>query len=126
MIFDVPFFVLFLLSLFLLLSLAFSPAFTGLEVDNLYKRVIQLESCSAILDSKQLCQDLMPSGGDFFLTRGHLAARSDFIFRSHQRASYNFLNVAPQWLTFNGGNWAILEEVTSITHELAHIYARTN
>lgn len=55
--------------------------------------------------------DMMPSGGDFYLTRGHLAARSDFIYRPMQRASYNFLNVAPQWLTFNGGNWAILEEV---------------
>lgn len=44
------------------------------------------------------------------MSRGHLAARSDFIYGVHQQASFYFLNAAPQWQTFNGGNWAILEE----------------
>lgn len=45
-----------------------------------------------------------------FLSRGHLAARTDFIYGIHQQASFYFLNAAPQWQTFNGGNWNILEE----------------
>lgn len=74
-------------------------------------RDVQRDTCSAILQSKPLCLNLMPKNGNIFLARGHLAARSDFIYIAHQRATYNFLNVAPQWQSFNGGNWAILEEV---------------
>lgn len=86
-------------------------AFVGLKIDNLYKRIVQRDTCSDILQSETLCLDLMPTKGNTFLSRGHLAARSDFIYRSHQRASYYFINVGPQWQSFNAGNWAILEEV---------------
>lgn len=85
--------------------------FTGLKVNNLYSRSAQQKTCSNILQSNDLCSCLFPSKGDFFLSRGHLAARSDFIYSAHQRASYYYLNTAPQWQAFNGANWAILEEV---------------
>jgi hypothetical protein len=45
-----------------------------------------------------------------FLARGHLAPNADFIFYSWMDASYHFVNVAPQWQTFNGQNWFYLED----------------
>ena len=46
-----------------------------------------------------------------YLARGHLAAKTDFIYATGQRASFYFINVAPQWQLFNGGNWNLLEQV---------------
>jgi len=48
--------------------------------------------------------------GNYFLSRGHLAANADFVYGSAQRATFWFLNVAPQWQTFNGANWAQIED----------------
>jgi DNA/RNA endonuclease G (NUC1) len=43
------------------------------------------------------------------LTKGHHSARADFVYGSQQRAAFHFVNVSPQWQTFNGGNWEALE-----------------
>lgn len=43
------------------------------------------------------------------LSRGHLAAKTDFVFAFGQRASFHYVNCAPQWTGFNGGNWNDLE-----------------
>jgi hypothetical protein len=45
-----------------------------------------------------------------FLARGHLAPNADFLFYSWMDSSYHFINVAPQWQTFNGQNWFYLED----------------
>ncbi|CAH2062454.1 unnamed protein product, partial [Iphiclides podalirius] len=45
-----------------------------------------------------------------FLTRGHLAPRADFTTRAMQRASFHYINAAPQWLRGNAGDWAALED----------------
>lgn len=83
--------------------------YNGLNVNNLYTRFVQRQTISKILGSEQLGADLVQQNGDLFLSRGHLAARSDYIFGTHQQASFYFSNAAPQWQTFNGGNWAVLE-----------------
>lgn len=44
-----------------------------------------------------------------FLSRGHLAAKTDFVFPFGQRATFHYVNCAPQWVNFNGGNWNTLE-----------------
>lgn len=44
-----------------------------------------------------------------FLSRGHLAPKADFFYSSQQLATFYYINVAPQWQTFNGGNWARVE-----------------
>lgn len=44
-----------------------------------------------------------------FLSRGHLAAKTDFVLAFGQRATFHYVNCAPQWVNFNGGNWNTLE-----------------
>ncbi|KAF9796170.1 hypothetical protein SFRURICE_010179 [Spodoptera frugiperda] len=44
-----------------------------------------------------------------FLSRGHLAAKTDFVFAFGERATFHYVNCAPQWVGFNGGNWNTLE-----------------
>ncbi|XP_045517421.1 uncharacterized protein LOC123709871 [Pieris brassicae] len=43
------------------------------------------------------------------LSRGHLAAKTDFVFAFTERATFHYVNCAPQWTGFNGGNWNTLE-----------------
>lgn len=43
------------------------------------------------------------------LSRGHLAAKTDFAFAFGERATFHYVNCAPQWTGFNGGNWNTLE-----------------
>jgi hypothetical protein len=45
----------------------------------------------------------------FFLSRGHLAPDADFLYKEWQYATYYFFNVAPQWQSFNNGNWKAVE-----------------
>lgn len=44
------------------------------------------------------------------LEKGHLAAYADFIYHPQQKATLYYINTAPQWESFNLGNWKILEE----------------
>lgn len=44
-----------------------------------------------------------------FLSRGHLAAKTDFAFAFGERATFHYVNCAPQWCGFNSGNWNTLE-----------------
>lgn len=84
--------------------------YKGLDVDRLYQRDNQSRNLATILGSTKLANDLVKPTGDLFLARGHLAAKSDFVYANHQMATFYFINAAPQWQTFNGGNWAVLEE----------------
>lgn len=47
-----------------------------------------------------------------FLSRGHFAPDADFIFSSHQFATYFYANVCPQFQSINGGNWVQVEMIT--------------
>lgn len=87
-----------------------SDFYKGLPVNALYTRNRQRDTIGRILGSRTLGENLIAQRGDLFLSRGHLAARSDFIFGIHQQATFYFLNAAPQWQQFNGGNWATLED----------------
>jgi hypothetical protein len=81
--------------------------FPGMSVNNLYTESTQKKTISNILG-------LQPSGNNYinatyFLARGHLSAMADFVFGSQQRATFHYVNVAPQWQTFNIANWKVLE-----------------
>lgn len=46
-----------------------------------------------------------------YLARGHLMARADLIFGAQQRATFYYVNAAPQWHIFNDGNWKKVETI---------------
>jgi hypothetical protein len=54
---------------------------------------------------------------------GHLAPDASFIDEAEQDATYFFFNVAPQFQSFNNGNWKALEYVT---REMAEKYVFKN
>lgn len=83
--------------------------FKGMPINALYTRNRQRRTLSTLLNSKDLANEYVDNDGDLFLSRGHLAARSDFIYGAHQLASFYYLNAAPQWQTFNAGNWNSVE-----------------
>ncbi|XP_059608101.1 uncharacterized protein LOC132255944 [Phlebotomus argentipes] len=83
---------------------------SDLNVNLMYTRNRQRQTIAGILGSQNLADDLIHPTNDYFLARGHMAARADFIFGNHQRASFYFINAAPQWQTFNGGNWERIED----------------
>lgn len=83
--------------------------FNGKPVDTLYTRVSQKKVIGEILNSTAQVDKYIPDTGDFYLARGHISAKSDFIFGSHHRATFWLMNAAPQWQVFNGGNWLAVE-----------------
>ncbi|KAH8364120.1 hypothetical protein KR084_002701 [Drosophila pseudotakahashii] len=80
----------------------------GKDVNTLYTQVQQNITVTQILG-----MDASPYfniSGNVYLARGHLSAKTDFVFGAAQQASFFFVNVAPQWQTFNGGNWERIED----------------
>ena len=55
--------------------------------------------------------DVDKSGTNYF-AKGHLSPDAAFIYDAEQDATYYFMNVAPQFQSFNNGNWKSLEMAT--------------
>jgi hypothetical protein len=83
--------------------------FPGMSVDNLYTQNTQRQTISGLLGSTLLGDQFIVPSTDYYLARGHLVAKADFVYGSQQRATFHFVNVLPQWQTFNAGNWEALE-----------------
>ncbi|XP_070156141.1 uncharacterized protein [Polyergus mexicanus] len=82
--------------------------YPGIDIDYLYKFETQLNTLARILNSTELAQRRLKKSVQF-LSRGHMVAKADFIYGALQRATFWYLNTAPQWQSFNGGNWNSLE-----------------
>ncbi|XP_017466898.1 PREDICTED: uncharacterized protein LOC108359511 [Rhagoletis zephyria] len=82
--------------------------FDGKQVDNLYKQVTQQATIEAQLGND--ASQYFDSNKNVYLARGHMAAKADFDYASGQRASFLFINAAPQWQVFNAGNWERIED----------------
>ena len=83
--------------------------FPGMSVDTLYTRNTQRQTISTILGSTLLGDQYIDETSDYFMARGHYSAKADFVYGSQHRATFHYVNVSPQWQTFNGGNWETLE-----------------
>lgn len=75
----------------------------------IYERRSQRTGFERILGSAELAAKYISLKTDFFLSRGHFTAKADFVYGSQQRATFFYVNVAPQWHTMNGNNWNELE-----------------
>ncbi|KAJ9590454.1 hypothetical protein L9F63_016513 [Diploptera punctata] len=83
--------------------------YPGLSVDNLYTKNTQRQTISKLLGSTNLGNDYVSNSSDYYLARGHMTAKADYVYGTAHRATFHFVNIAPQWQTFNGGNWNSLE-----------------
>ncbi|XP_063538178.1 uncharacterized protein LOC134747488 [Cydia strobilella] len=78
-------------------------------------RTIPVESLFSPWGQRAAIGNLVGSAIDRYVTRseemsrGHLAAKTDFVFAFGERATFHYVNCAPQWKNFNGGNWNTLE-----------------
>lgn len=79
--------------------------YPGLSVDNLYRQDTQTQTIAGIVGSDSLAAYYVNTSKSFYLARGHMAPDGDFIDAASQDASYYFMNAAPQWQSFNNGNW---------------------
>ncbi|EDW19180.2 uncharacterized protein LOC6583025 [Drosophila mojavensis] len=85
--------------------------FSGYDMNTLYSQKRQLRRVAELfqrLNATENGSSFLAKGQ--YLTRGHLAAKADFIYASQQRTTFNYMNVAPQWQIFNGGPWQIIED----------------
>lgn len=63
---------------------------------------------SFILDNGEPIIDAGSSSTTYF-AKGHLSPDAAFVYDAQQDATYYFMNVAPQFQTFNNGNWKAME-----------------
>lgn len=84
--------------------------FIGLNVKFLYTEMNQRAIFTNLLQSQSIVDELISRRKKTTLTRGHLAAKVDFILGSHQRATHHYINTAPQWFGLNSGNWLKIED----------------
>eukprot|EP00095_Tigriopus_kingsejongensis_P006847 maker-scaffold176_size284796-snap-gene-0.14 protein:Tk06847 transcript:maker-scaffold176_size284796-snap-gene-0.14-mRNA-1 annotation:"duplex-specific nuclease" len=86
---------------------------TSTSLYQTYYRSQQLAQMETILGQNEDVNgnQIIESGfsTSLYFARGHLAPDADFIYDLFQDATYYFVNVAPQFQSFNNGNWKALE-----------------
>nr|QEO32920.1 nuclease [Anthonomus grandis] len=81
-----------------------SGMFTLNNVNTLYTTATQRVTINGLLGLSSTSTTVIQNN-NYFLSRGHLTARSDFFYAAQQNSTFHFLNALPQWQTFNGFNW---------------------
>lgn len=79
--------------------------YPGTDVHAAFNQAQQNRTIAQIVGSESLAVKYFNVQKNFFLARGHLAPDGDFIDAASQDATYYYINMAPQWQSFNGGNW---------------------
>merc|ERR1712227_288855 len=98
---------------------------TSTKLNKLYSKTSQKSTVTALLGGITSIEDetiieTSSSGTDYF-AKGHLSPDAAFVYDVLQDASYYYINVAPQFQSFNNGNWKALE---INTRDLAMILGR--
>merc|ERR1719322_2157249 len=85
---------------------------TSTGMNNYYSKNNQVEESTKVLGTNSLggvqIIENSASGTNYF-AKGHLSPDAAFIYNLEQDATYYFINVAPQFQSFNNGNWKALE-----------------
>merc|ERR1712002_190777 len=92
----------------------FFPWTTSTGLNSLYSKrkenstvESELDGVKTILEGEAIIET--SSSGTNYFAKGHLAPDAAFIYNVQQDATYYFVNVAPQFQSFNNGNWKALE-----------------
>ncbi|KAJ6645415.1 hypothetical protein Bhyg_00621 [Pseudolycoriella hygida] len=80
------------------------------HINKLFNKNKQKTIFEQTLGHSNISQYLSDEKKSLFLVRGHLTPKVDFIFGSQQRATFWLINAAPQWQSFNAGNWERIEQ----------------
>lgn len=79
------------------------------KMNDIYTKKTQRNTINSLLNLPSSSTKYIKDSGELYLARGHLAASCDFVYEAQQKATYYYVNVVPQWQTFNNGNWRKLE-----------------
>ncbi|XP_043289373.1 uncharacterized protein [Venturia canescens] len=79
------------------------------NVDKHFKASMQMNMIGKQIGSKDLASKYINFSTSRYLARGHLTAKADFVYGAAQTSTFWYVNAAPQWQTFNAGNWNTLE-----------------
>lgn len=80
------------------------------HINKLFNRNKQKINFEQTLGHNNISKHLSDDKKSLFLVRGHLTPKVDFLFGSQQRATFWLINAAPQWQSFNSGNWERIEQ----------------
>merc|ERR1712038_1034097 len=81
-------------------------------MNKLYSKRNQVKEVTSILGTNKIGKSNIidkSSRGTNYFAKGHLSPDAGFIYNVEQDATYYFVNVAPQFQSFNNGNWKSLE-----------------
>lgn len=81
----------------------------GDYMNDIYPKDKQRQTINSLVGLPLKSTKYIQDTGEMYLAKGHLAANCDFVYEAQQQATYYYVNVAPQWQTFNNGNWKRLE-----------------
>lgn len=85
---------------------------TSTAMNDLYSKASQAKTVAATLGSniiKSVPIIETATDGTHYFAKGHLSPDAAFVYNVQQDATYYFANVAPQFQSFNNGNWKALE-----------------
>ncbi|KAG4069699.1 hypothetical protein HA402_002278 [Bradysia odoriphaga] len=80
------------------------------NINKLFNRNKQKTVFEQTLGHSNISTHFADDKKSLFLVRGHLTPKVDFLFGSQQRATFWLINSAPQWQSFNSGNWERIEQ----------------
>lgn len=83
---------------------------TDTAVNTLYTRATQRVTINNLIGLASNSTKYIQETNSYYMARGHLTAKADFVFGAQHRLTFHYVNAAPQWQTFNGGNWNSLEQ----------------
>lgn len=74
------------------------------NINGSYTQLGQIETITQLLGDKK-ANEFVQLKNHTYLSRGHLMAKVDLIYGDLQRATFYYINAAPQWQPINAGNW---------------------
>ncbi|XP_049846167.1 uncharacterized protein LOC126298499 [Schistocerca gregaria] len=90
--------------------------FSNIDMAYYYNRTTQVNTVGRLLGDPKLGSKYIyetnstSAREDYFLSKGHLTANADFSLIAQRYVTFFYMNSAPQWQTFNNGNWKTMEE----------------